>query len=235
MQVTGSEFTGGGDWLAVIAGILLIAAALMTSIRALRLFALIAGLAGFVYFAIQPVNQLGLIIAGLFVMTNGAQLAILMRRGRTGTTLSQEKLLFSEVLGVSGDKNETRLRDLLRWREIRAGTVLMDQGQADPPLIYIAEGNAKVERDGKVVGNCAPGDFIGEMSLVSGERASATATATETMRVAEFDRDALGHFVRDLPEVGGAISNAFNRGLAAKVSRMNEAAVTSDESAHEVR
>ena len=62
------------------------------------------------------------------------------------------------------------------------------------------------------------------MSLVSGERATASVTVTNPMRIAVFDRDALTQLARSVPEIPHALDRAINRGLAAKVLRMNKAA-----------
>ena len=83
--------------------------------------------------------------------------------------------------------------------------------------------------DGKAVGACGPGDFLGEMSLISGQTATATVTASEAMRVARFDREALAQLARAAPEVGRALDSALNRSLAAKVLRMNEVAAARGE------
>ncbi|WP_379549903.1 Crp/Fnr family transcriptional regulator [Erythrobacter sp. W53] len=210
--------------LGYLAGILLIIAVLMTSIRALRIFALLGGLAALAYFGLRGDGPFEFILAGLFVVANGMQLGILISRARKGNLLVDEQALFAQVLGVDNPGQRNRLRDLLAWRELTEGEVLMTQGQSDPPLVYIASGSAEIEHDGRLVGVCGAGDFAGEMSLISGEKASATVTANRPMRIAQFDRDALGHFSREVPEVGNAIASALNRGLAAKVSRMNQAA-----------
>lgn len=209
------------DFLAYLAGILLVAAVLMTSVRTLRVFALMAGIAGFAYFAIGSGDAFGMVLAGLFVAVNAVQLLVLMRRSRTGTGLGEERLLFETVLSVDNPAHRGKLRDVLAWRTARVGETLMEQGQIDPPLVYIADGVASAEVDEERVGLCGAGDFVGEMSLVSGERASATVRVIEPMRIAEFDRDALGHLSREIPEIGTAMSGALNRGLAAKVARMN--------------
>ncbi len=206
--------------LPYLAGILLVAAFLMTSIRALRVFALTAGLAAFASF-LSGGDELALLIAGLFVVVNAAQLLVLMRRAQAGTAMGDEQLLFDGVLGIGDSNHRGRLRDLITWRTARVGEVLMEQGQPDPPLVYIASGVAGVEIGERRVGLCGAGDFLGEMSLVSGDKASATVRVIEPMRIAVFDRDALGHFSREVPELGIAFSGALNRGLASKIDRMN--------------
>ncbi len=223
MEAGGSDLIGSGAFFGYLAGILLVSAILMTSIRALRIFALGAGVAAIAYFITRNEQSFALILAVLFVLANGVQLLILMNRSRTGNALTEEQALFTHLLAIDSPQHQRRLRDLLEWRDVRSGHVLMDEGQRDPALIYIADGSALIEHAGKDVGICGKGEFLGEMSLVSGEKATATVTAREAMRIAVFDRDALGHFAREVPEIGNALSAALNRGLAAKVSRMNVA------------
>ncbi|GMM93976.1 Crp/Fnr family transcriptional regulator [Qipengyuania sp. MTN3-11] len=228
MQTETSEMLAGGDMLLWLAGILMFAGVLMTSIRALRVFLLGGGVAALAYLMQNDAPALAFLLALLFVLANGVQLALLIRRARRGVMLTEEQALFDHILQISDQSQQRRLRDLLTWRDIRQGEVLMEQGQLDPPLIYIARGTAGVDVSGRKVGECTVGDFLGEMSVLSGERASATVVAGEPMRIVQFDRDALGQFAREVPEVGSALSGALNRGLSAKIGRMNAAAGTAD-------
>ena len=77
------------------------------------------------------------------------------------------------------------------------------------------------------MGVCGAGDFLGEMSLLTGENASATVRVTNDLRMAKFDRDGLAQFTAGVPELKRAFDAALNRGLAAKVLRMNKAAAAS--------
>ncbi|MBL4717296.1 MAG: cyclic nucleotide-binding domain-containing protein [Erythrobacter sp.] len=209
--------------LAYAAALLAVAAMAATTIRQLRYAMFVAGLAALAHFALT--DQLGwAIIAAVFLIINGMQISVLRRRARRGAMLEEETSLFQRLLGIEDAGRQQRLRDLMEWRDVEAGAVLMNQHQPDPPLIYVARGAARVECDGKVVGTCGPEEFLGEMSLVSGQTASATVVVTERTRVATFDRDALAHYARAVPEVDTALTHALNRGLAAKVRRMNEAA-----------
>ena len=216
--------------MAGLAGLLAYAAALAaigamaaTSIRQLRYIMLLAGIGGCAHFAL--LGQIGwAIIAFVFVAVNAIQISVLRRRARRGAMLEEEVGLFDRLLGIEDPGRQQRLRDLMQWRDVEAGAVLMRQDQPDPPLVYVARGAARVECDGRVVGTCGPQEFLGEMSLVSGRTASATVIVPEPTRVATFDRDALAHYARAVPEVDTALTHALNRGLAAKVRRMNEAA-----------
>lgn len=204
---------------------LLVAAMLMNSLRTLRLFALAAGICAIAYFAAAGRGGPVLLWAGLFLLVNGVQLLLMhLRRRRLADMAPEERALLDDILRVEEPAHQRRLVGLLAWRDAGEGEVLIMQGQRDPPLIYVARGTADILHDGKLVGVCGEGDFLGDMSLVSGESASATVTATGPMRIALIDRAALLEMGRAIPEVGAAFERALNRGLVAKIVRMNQAA-----------
>lgn len=216
--------TEPANMLATLALALLVAGFLSGTLRTLRILALLAALAAAVHFAILRPDGTALVIVLLLLFANLVQLALMLARARSGMTRREERELVQLILKVEDPKNQNRLLDLLEWRDVEEGETLMEQGQAQPPFIYIASGEAAVLHDGQNVGSAGVGDFLGEMSLVSGARASATVTASKPMRIARFDRDGLLRLSHGMPEIGRAFDLALNRGMAAKIARMNEAA-----------
>ncbi len=213
-----------------LAALLLVAAALQRRPRAIRLLTTLGGMAAFAHFALSGAGFAWLFWSGLFAAVNAVHFAALAMRARSGKLLEEERELFDEVMKIEEPGQQRHLQDLIGWRDIAPGDALVTQGQANPPLIYVARGTANIVVDGKPVGACAPGDFLGEMSLISGQTATATVTAAEPMRVARFDREGLAQLSRAAPEVGRALDSALNRSLAAKVMRMNEVAAARGES-----
>ena len=213
------EFGEIAGWLA---GLALIAAMVPHQVRTIRLISLAAGVLAVAALVLGGGGGIWIAMAGAFVVVNLLRLGELHRRARTGTITSEERELFDHVMQIEDPSRQSRLRDLMIWRDVAVGEQLIVEGQIDPPLIYIASGRASIERDGAVVSECGAGEFVGEMSHISGKGASATVTVTQAMRMASLDRDALAQLSRSLPEIGRAVDSAFNRSLAVKVMRMNE-------------
>ncbi len=205
-----------------LAGGALVFAVFPHQVREIRLFALAAGVFAIAYFALSDGLGAGLALATVFTIINAARLVELRHRARSGVMSSEERELFDHVMKIEEPSQQNRLRDLMVWEDVKPGTQLIKQGEVDPPLIYIAKGRAEIERDLAIVSECGAGEFLGEMSHVSGEKASATVTVTQDMRLARLDRDALGQLANSLPEIGQAVDRAFNRSLAVKVMRMND-------------
>lgn len=212
----------GPAYLYVFLAILVLAMA-MGSIRNIRLLMLFAGIAGTLHYALVDGLAWTTALTALLMLVAATQVVLQHQRAKRGFTSVDEQRLIEEVLQVNEPADQQHLLDLLDWRELEAGDALVKQGQDEPPLVYIASGHARVTHDDREVGTCGPGEFVGEMSVVAGESASATVTSVETMRIALIDRDGLLLLTSGVPEIGRAFDRALNRGLSAKVRRMNDA------------
>lgn len=211
------------DLLIHLAGLLLVVAVLTRSPRALRSFALAGGIAAVLYCILTGTGGAVLLWSALFTLASAIQLAVLVQRSRSGVIRAEERALLEDILRVDDPAQQKRLVGLLTWRDAPAGEVLIRQGQPHPPLIYVASGAAGIELDGRLVGVCGPGDFLGDMSIATGEPASTAVVVSNPMRLAVVDRTSLAQMAEAAPEIGAAFDRAINRGLAAKITRMNQA------------
>lgn len=159
----------------------------------------------------------------VLLVINLVQLIRFAARARRGMMTAEEHALIAEVLTIEEPAKQRRLRDVITWRDAETGEVLMRQGQKAPPLIYVATGQIAIEHEGLPVGTCGPDDFLGEMSMVTGQGASATVKVALPARIAVFDRDALVRLMDAMPELASAFDRRLNKGLADKIQRMNKA------------
>lgn len=162
----------------------------------------------------------------LFALLLALKLVLLVTgqaMARRGLMTAEERSLIAHVLAIEEPAKQRRLRDVITWRDADTGEVLMRQGQMAPPLIYVATGQIAIEHEGLPVGICGPDDFLGEMSLVTGQGASATVKVALPARIAVFDRDALVRLLDAMPELARAFDRRLNKGLADKIQRMNRA------------
>ncbi|ANY21017.1 Cyclic nucleotide-binding domain protein [Tsuneonella dongtanensis] len=210
-----------------LAGALLVAAMVMKSPRTVRGLAFGAGMAAVAYCILSGVGGAALLWSALFTVAAGVQFVLLVQRSRFGAMRAEERALLEDILRVDDPAKQKRLVGLLEWRDVEPGEVLIRQGQPQPPLIYVASGAAGIELDGRLVGVCGEGDFLGDMSIATGQPASTAVTVTNSMRLAVVDRAALAQMAEAAPEIGAAFDRAINRALATKIARMNEAAAGS--------
>jgi CRP/FNR family transcriptional regulator, cyclic AMP receptor protein len=82
---------------------------------------------------------------------------------------------------------------------VKAGTVLMREGQIGRELFLIIEGTADVARDSQVVATIGPGDFVGELSVIAHVARNATVTARTDLDVLVMTSSALSQLLDDIP------------------------------------
>lgn len=161
--------------------------------------------------------------ATALALANAGQLFRLAHRNRRSVMTEEQRHLIETVLQVQDPQQKRDLLGVITWRDAKPGEVLMWQGQKAPPLIYLVSGHATIEHDGVELGACETGEFMGEMSLISGQRATATVTVVESARIAVFDREHLLRLTAQIPSMARALDQTFNRGLTEKIQRMNKA------------
>lgn len=76
---------------------------------------------------------------------------------------------------------------------LRAGAVLVEQGQAGEELYLLLDGLVSVEVDGEKVAEVGPGAVVGERALLEGARRTATLRAVTDCKVARASGDQVDH------------------------------------------
>ena len=129
--------------------------------------------------------------------------------------------LFAEVL----DEDQIE-RLAARCREVffPAGTVMMTEGDFGASMFAIVDGDVSVtlsgRRDDYGVAALSPGDIVGEMSLMTGARRSATVTATSNVTALEITKVALEDVLARAPD----LIESFGAVLARRQSELDRAA-----------
>jgi len=112
------------------------------------------------------------------------------------------------------DKELERLAKTVDEVELPAGRTLTREGLAGKEFVVLAEGIADVESDGQVVNRLGPGDFFGEISLVTGAPRSATVTTRSPARLLVFTVPAFRSLLDHAPRIKRRITAAAALRLA---------------------
>ena len=99
--------------------------------------------------------------------------------------------------------------------DVDEGTELVRQGEWAYEFFVIREGSAEVRRDGEHVADLGPGDFLGEMGIVSKATRNATVTATTDSRVIVMTEQDFRSMSRSNPDIAGRIQAAVEERCAA--------------------
>ena len=97
-----------------------------------------------------------------------------------------------------------------RVRPMHAGEVLYDRGDPNAPFLLVVSGRVEVVRHtDELVAVHGPGQFTGEVSLLSGRRSLVSARAVEAGEALELDREHLLALVQTDAEIGEILMRAF--------------------------
>jgi len=99
--------------------------------------------------------------------------------------------------------------------ELPEGQTLAREGERGKEFLVLADGIADVASDGEVVNRLGPGDFFGEISLVTGEPRTATVTTRSPSRLLIFSAPAFRSLLHDAPGIRSRVLAAAARRLAA--------------------
>jgi CRP/FNR family transcriptional regulator len=96
---------------------------------------------------------------------------------------------------------------------VRAGTVVMREGDHGDAFYVVLDGRAVVETRGRPVGRLVAGDHVGELALLDPAPRNATVTAVDDMTVSVLDARTFAAIVRDVPAMTGKLLAALARRL----------------------
>ncbi|HEX3607152.1 MAG TPA: cyclic nucleotide-binding domain-containing protein [Candidatus Dormibacteraeota bacterium] len=102
-----------------------------------------------------------------------------------------EKVELLSRVGPLQGCSAAQLRTIARHAEltgILAGTVAIDEGAEAREVFLIVRGEADVSRGGRAVASLRPGDYFGEVGVLSSQRRDARVTARTNLEVLIFGR-----------------------------------------------
>jgi hypothetical protein len=129
------------------------------------------------------------------------------------------RLLREATLFESLDESQlTQLEGELQTKRLLAGETLFEEGASEPLLYFIARGVVELSRmvDGREqgLGRIGAGEYIGEMSLLTGSARMATAKAMTDARVYFLEKTALHPLLEGNEELVYAFERSIRKGRA---------------------
>lgn len=216
------QFSDPSKFVGHINYILVILSVSMSNMRWLRIFAIASGITGVIYYGFMIDDLISATWEFIFTGVNAIQLTLVLLASRSRRMSDDEKLFIETVMPTLEGNLRARMLKLARWETKEPGEVLIEEGEAAPQLVFIARGAASVEKGDKLIGVCGPGDFLGEMSFLSGKPASATVRVSNEIRCCVYEPAELRALLQRNPPIRQALELSFNRNLVGKLDRMNE-------------
>ena len=215
-----ADFSKPENMVGHLAYVLLITSMMIRNINWLRALAIMAGtISAFYYWTLD--DKVSMFWETLFTLVNIGQLLILQIENRRGSFSEDEKYFIQTCLPNIERAHARRLMKLGAWTEVQDETILVFEDTHPDKLKFIVSGNADVYRNEQLIGRVCKGDFVGEISYLTGTQASATAIAIEPIRYLAFGQKRLKDHLEKNLEVRHALEASFNRNLVHKLVQSN--------------
>jgi hypothetical protein len=207
-----------------IANSLYVISYMLTSMLWLRLLAIVAAASTFPYFYFQPEPLWSALFwQSCFLGVNLINLSILL--------YSMRKPRFDELEARAYELKFAELKPheaapILRKAgrlELADGETLLRDGEANQRLFLVVDGFCRVLKRGTEVARLEPGEFVGELSFISGEAISADVTAAGPARIMYWDRNTLEPLFKRQGLYKSYLHSLCSIDIAQKLRRMTAA------------
>jgi CRP-like cAMP-binding protein len=125
---------------------------------------------------------------------------------------SSQKIDLLKKVPLFNNLSQRHLKEITKHADqvqVEKGRVLAQQGKTGWEFIFIVEGKARVEKDGKVIRQLSKGDFFGEISLIDGEPRTATVIAETDMTILIVHKKSFDHLLDTIPGLQRKILVSF--------------------------
>jgi hypothetical protein len=201
---------------------LLILSMLMRDIAWLRAVAIIASIVKIFYRTFYVYDPVTVAWEVVFILVNLGQLALIWWENRPPRFTAEEQYFLAVTMPGAPSRLARKLLKRGKWHDAGAAEVLTTEDMPVMALMFVSEGRVRIEKAGRLVAECGRGDFVGEMSFISGAAATATAIAIEPTRYLAFERQALAKALRKEPMLRFAMQASFNRNLIDKLDKSSD-------------
>jgi hypothetical protein len=195
------------------------AAYLLKDILWLRLLTILSCFAGIAFNYFVPATPLYSVIYWnmLFAVINIVQIAIIIKE-RTGIHFSEEEKELHETLFKNFAPFEfMKLMRVGKWLEAKQGEILAVEKQTLDAVMLIYNGLVGVETNGKQVATLKDGNFIGEVSFITGGDATATVRALMPTRYIAWPKESITQLLNRNPSMRFAMQAMLSTDLSKKL------------------
>jgi len=149
---------------------------LVKDIMYLRILSIVASLFGMFFNYTVPAEPLWLPIGwnAIFVMVNIYHISVLLYEKRPVQMDDKNTELYNTLFNELTPVEYLKISKAACWKNYQPNDVLIRQQHLVPDLILIYNGTVEVRVDNNKVAELRDGEFVGEMSFLTGKSATAT-------------------------------------------------------------
>lgn len=118
----------------------------------------------------------------VFIFTNLGRIALEVRERHNVKLTPEERDVYASTFANLSPVEFAKLLAIGKWTDLEKGALITEQGKPVENVTLVYKGAASVEVNDSLRRYVSPPEFIGEVSFLTSDKASATVTVTEPMR-----------------------------------------------------
>jgi CRP-like cAMP-binding protein len=122
--------------------------------------------------------------------------------------VDRDRLKALSLFAVLSDRQRAKVAEHCHAVVVPPGEHLLDEGYSAYEFFVIEEGNAAVVSGGKHLRDLGPGDFLGEIGILSQRQRTASVIATSTVKAIAMSANDFREMTESIPEVAKQINEA---------------------------
>lgn len=204
-----------------IANVLYLASYSVRDILLLRILTVAAMLSlSWCYYCDQLYNAL--IWQTAFLLINIVQIGILLYERRPVKLTETQQELHAGPLKNLTPRQVQKFTDRASWSTVRTGEVLLEENTHLEYLVLILSGGARVRANGKEIAQLGAGQFVGEMSFLTGGLTTAEVIATSPLLIAQWPEKYVTELIKKDQDLGTALQAALGSDLVSKLLKSRQ-------------
>lgn len=157
-----------------------------------------------------------------FLSVNFVQIGLLIYERRPVQLTDIQKKLHAGPLAALTPRQVERFTNKATWRSMRPGEQLLAENVSLTELMLILSGAAIVRTGGRDIARIEQGQFVGEMSFLTGGKTSAEVVADEAVILATWSEKYVTELMKRDQELGTALQAALGTDLVQKLLRTRD-------------
>lgn len=158
----------------------------------------------------------------LFTVINGIQIVILILERRPVVMTDEQTKLYETIFHTLKPRDFLRFLKVADRREAEPGEVIIEEGGPVGGVILLVDGQGQVEVGDKIVAHSPAGQFLGEMSYLTGDPASARVSAAERATYLFWPKQRLSEFFQTNQPLNAQFIAILGVDLVAKVKERHK-------------
>jgi hypothetical protein len=155
----------------------------------------------------------------VFSVINVVQIRRLLAERRPVALTEDEHRVHQLAFRALSPRELRKLLAIGAWKTIAADERLVTHGAPLDRLMVVVDGRVRVSHEGRTICDLAEGQFVGEMSFLTGEPPRADVDVVEEGRVVAWPKEALSRFLSESPELRAAFQTRLGADLVGKIGR----------------